>query len=397
MKRVFQTVGQNGAKLGVGNEELPGQPGFHLQPDAHAPGFIRKGRAQQIEQFVFTKPLGRNGVHISLHFFDVLLRLLRLVSGQKAFNSGQMMAHIMLIDSDLGFHAPQSLHLDFRLFQLRLQHGALQLGVRPGLHLLVIGGEKQYIKDDESGGEKLIQRPNPHGQRVGVHHGGVVKKVVGHGQAAEQQQRLGGCCHRFVGGAHKITAQQQENGEDHQGVADLPRQGRAGDGGDHQIGPPGRLAAQIGRTHADQRDAHRLFQREDQNEHQRQMHDQGVELLGGIFAEHQPAGGLDQQEQRAQDQDQPLLAAVFPPARNEGAEEQPVDQHQPVIKRAQRGQKRHGLTPLFPQTADSCIPFAAAGTAAATPGGSFRRRCARRRGTAPTPAAYSQCKTGGCA
>ena len=133
--------------------------------------------------------------------------------------------------------------------------------------------------------------------------------------------------------------QQQKNGKDQQGVADFACQGRAGDGGDHQVDPPGQLAAQIGCADADQRDAHRLFQRQDQDQHQRKMNDQGIELLGNAFAQNQPAWGLDQQEQWAQGNDQPLLPAVFPATCNGGAEKKPVDQYQTIVKRAQRGQK----------------------------------------------------------
>ena len=133
--------------------------------------------------------------------------------------------------------------------------------------------------------------------------------------------------------------QQQKNGKDQQGVADFTGQGRSGDGGDRQISPPGQLTAQIGRADADQRDAHRLFQRQDQDQHQRKMDDQGIELLCGTLPEDQPAWGLDQQEQRAQDNDQSLLPAVLPPTCTGGAQKKPVDQYQTIVKRAQRGQK----------------------------------------------------------
>ena len=69
------------------------------------------------------------------------------------------------------------------------------------------------------------------------------------------------------------------------------------------------------------------------------MDDQGIELLGGTLAQDQPAGSLDQQEQRTQGNDQPLLSAFFPAAGDGGAEEQPLEQYQSVIERAQRGQK----------------------------------------------------------
>lgn len=53
-KRVFQSVGQNGAQLGVRNAQRCGEAELRRQPDAVLLRLFRKRGAQQIDQLVFT-------------------------------------------------------------------------------------------------------------------------------------------------------------------------------------------------------------------------------------------------------------------------------------------------------------------------------------------------------
>jgi len=85
----------------------------------------------------------------------------------------------------------------------------------------------------------------------------------------------------------------------------------------------------------DQCDASRFLQREDQDEQQRQMHDQGIELLGGTEAQKQPTKRLNQQKQRAQDDDQPLLRTCCEAACYMDTEVEPENCHQLIIKYTQ--------------------------------------------------------------
>ena len=102
MQCVFQTIGEHGAKLCIGDGELLWQFGLHRQPDIHVFGFTRKGRTQQIDKLVFTEPLGRDSFQIGANILEIVLCLLRFSNGQEPFNYVQMMAHIVLIDRYLG-------------------------------------------------------------------------------------------------------------------------------------------------------------------------------------------------------------------------------------------------------------------------------------------------------
>ena len=53
-ERVFQSVGQNGAQLGVWNAQRCGEAELRRQPDAVLLRLFRKRGAQQIDQLVFT-------------------------------------------------------------------------------------------------------------------------------------------------------------------------------------------------------------------------------------------------------------------------------------------------------------------------------------------------------
>ena len=54
VERVFQSVGQNGAQLGVWNAQRCGEAELRRQPDAVLLRLFRKRGAQQIDQLVFT-------------------------------------------------------------------------------------------------------------------------------------------------------------------------------------------------------------------------------------------------------------------------------------------------------------------------------------------------------
>lgn len=144
---------------------------------------------------------------------------------------------------------------------------------------------------------------------------------------------------------HKKAVKHIKDGKHKDRVADLPRQLRACDRSCGKADPVRQLAAKISRAHADKRRAEGLFQRKDQDKHQRQVHDQRIDLPREALTPKQPEWQLDKQKQRAEGKNKPLFPLVLPAAGNERAEKQSVDQHKAIIDDAQQFKGRHRLTP----------------------------------------------------
>lgn len=191
-----------------------------LIPEASA--FFVKEEQSRLRSSFSQKCFGGDGIHVTLNLLNVRLGLLRLIGGKKATDSRHMVAHIMLIDRHLHLHISKALHFHLRLLQPGHQHGALQLGIRLGLHLLEVGSEKNHIEDDECRGKKLIHRLDSHRQCVGVYHSGVVKEVVGHRQTAKKQKRRRGNRHGTVGRTYKIPVQKQKKRVELQSYSRFP-------------------------------------------------------------------------------------------------------------------------------------------------------------------------------
>lgn len=139
MQCVLKPVGQDRAQLGIRQRELSGQLCAHLKRDPLLFRLLRKRGDQQIDKAVGAVAARHDRVRICIYPADIRTGLIRLLRGKEGVDRAKMMTHIMLIDSHLRLSAAQTLHLDLRLLQLRLQHGALQLRIRLRLHLAVIG------------------------------------------------------------------------------------------------------------------------------------------------------------------------------------------------------------------------------------------------------------------
>ena len=57
VKGVFQTVGQDGAELRVGNGEIMRQFGIHAQPNSFTLRPVGKSRTQKVDQLIFAEAL----------------------------------------------------------------------------------------------------------------------------------------------------------------------------------------------------------------------------------------------------------------------------------------------------------------------------------------------------
>ena len=333
-QRVFQRVAQEGAQLRVGDRQPVGQLRLHRQLGLRLLRLVREGRAQQVHQLVFAEAAGRDRLDVRAYLLDVLLRLLRL-TGEKPIQHIQVVAHIVLVDGGLRLHLAEGVHVAAGLLQLRFQHGTPHLRVRAVLHLVVEGGQEQDVERHQQRGHKFIHRLDAGVQGVGVHGGGVVEDVVGHRQAAEQHQRLLGVGHGGVGGAHQKAVEQVEQSHQQQHIRKAADNFAAGDRLHGVFAPFQRLAAQVRRAGADDGHAHGLFQHDHQQQHQRQVHQQRVELLRGTHAQHQSRRGLQHQKHRAHQPHHPLFAAGGAAAGDAHGQQQTVDQHQRVIEHLQ--------------------------------------------------------------
>ena len=340
-QRVLQRVGQQGTQLRIADGQLARYPGVHLQLHTGALRPLREGGAQQVHRLIFAEPAGGDGLHVRLHPLDVVLSLLGLSGGQQTADHVQVVPHIVLVHRRLHLGRPHGIHLLLRLLQLHLQQGALHLRVGALLRLNVEGGQEQDIERDEHRGQKLVQRLDTGVQRVGVHRGGVIEDVIGARQAAEQQQRPPRVGHGAVGRRHEVPPEQTVDPADQQDVHDIGGHGVMGQGLHGDAAPPGRLTAQIGRAGADDGHAPRPLQHRYQDQHQRQVHDDGIDLLDAGLTQGQPAQRLHQQERQTQIQDHPLLPRRFAAAGNGHIQHQSVDQHQAVVEDVQRGGDIH--------------------------------------------------------
>ena len=320
---------------------MGGDPCVHVQGNA---GFFRlldEGGAQQIHRLVLAEAAGGEGLHVGLDLLDVLLGLLGAAGGQKAADHVQVVAHVVLVHRRLHLRLAQGVHLLLGLLQLYLQQGALHLGAGTLLALDVEGGQEQDVEHHQHRGQELVEGLNAGIQRIGVDGGGVVKNVIAAGKAPEQQQGGGGTGHGAVGRGHEVPAEQVERPAQQHDIHQIAGHGAVGQGLHGHAAPAGRLAAEIGGGGADDGDAPGLFQRQHQNQHQRQMDDQGVDLLDSQLAQRQPAQELDHQKAGAQVRDQTLLAGGIAAAGDEHIKRQPVDQHQSVIEHVQQGRDIH--------------------------------------------------------
>ena len=111
----------------------------------------------------------------------------------------------MLIHGRLRGGRAQGVHLRPALAQLHLQHGALGLrrGAPPALDM--VGGQEHEIKHDERRGQKFDDGAALGVEHIGINRRGIIEAVIGHGQAAEQQQRRPRACHGVVGRVGKIN------------------------------------------------------------------------------------------------------------------------------------------------------------------------------------------------
>ena len=294
----------------------------------------------------------------------------------------------MLVNGGLHLGPAERVYLDPRLLQTGFEHGVLHFRLHTPAVERVIGREEDHIKDDERRGQKFIDRPVAAVERVGIDDRGVIENVVCRGKAAEQKQRVRRGRHGRVGGTDEKAVEQIEDRPDHERIADLSDPLGAGEGRGRQLHPARELTAEISRADAHQRHGGPLFQNEDQNERQRQVDDERIEPLCRIHAQRQPAHALDEQEQRAGRENERPLPRILPAAGNEGAQEQSVEQHQPVVENAERGHRGHRLTPPSARTAASCSPFEAADTKGARPAAFCPKRCADRRAKAPRSVTY---------
>jgi len=198
----------------------------------------------------------------------------------------------------------------------------------------MVSSEKRHIKDNERSGEKLGQRRNTRIQCVGVDNSAVVKDIVHKRETAEQKQDLRGVGHGIVGDPDEIAAQQQIDRNNNESIADLTNQRRAGQRRERQIEPSGKLAAKVSGAYADHGQAKLLFQSKNEDKNQGKMNEQWIKLFCCIDSPSQPEKALDQQEQRTQGENKPLLPLGTPASGNVGAEKQAVDQNQAIIKNA---------------------------------------------------------------
>ena len=309
------------------------------------PGLFRERGAQQIDRLVFAVSFWRDGGQIGLYPLDIFLRLLRIARSQQTMQHIQMMAHIMLVNSGLTLRPAQSVHFGAGLLLLCQQPGIFQIGLHLPVCLHVIQRQEENVKQNDNRGQKLIQHLNSGIQRIGINGGGIVENVIRNGQTAEQPEGGGGACDGVIGRTDEVSPEQEKNGNDDDGIADFSQQGRAGDGGDSQIDAAGQLTAEVRRAGADHRHPQRALEHEKQNQHQRQVNQQRIQLLYRNNAQTEPAKTLRNQKYGTDGQNDPFLLPIIPTACDGDGEEQSVNQNQSVIEEGEYLIKRHGINP----------------------------------------------------
>lgn len=135
-----------------------------------------------------------------------------------------MMAHIVLISGGLSLRLAQGGHLRLCLLQLPLHQGIQQLCLGPPLELLTVGGGINHVKQPYHSGKRFRYYLAAGVEKVGIDGRGVGEKVENDGQAAKEEQGLGGFGRRAPGGGRKIPLQQQKNGDNDDRIDDLSRQ-----------------------------------------------------------------------------------------------------------------------------------------------------------------------------
>lgn len=192
------------------------------------------------------------------------------------------MAHVVAVDDGLGVRLTQGGHLHLGLLKLRSHQGIEQLRLRPLLKLMAVGGSIDHIKEPHHRGNGLCHDPAAGIENVGVNRSGVVKNAVNDRQSAKQKQGSGGFGHSVPGGRYKITQQEEEDGGDDDGIENLPRQCRSGDGGDDDLAKAGELAAEVAGADNHHRHRRRFLQDKDKNQQYREEGNQRVDLFGRL-------------------------------------------------------------------------------------------------------------------
>ena len=141
------------------------------------------------------------------------------------------------------------------------------------------------------------------------------------------------------------AAIKKEDRRDNDGIRNLSRQRRSGDGGNHNTAAAGKLTAEIGGADADQRDPHRLFQAKGQPQQQGEVDVQGVKLLGGVYSHQQPERGLEGQKNRAQRKENDPIPLTFAPPGKGHAQSHAEKKHQREVDPAQNIYKSHFFSP----------------------------------------------------
>ena len=149
--------------------------------------------------------------------------------------------------------------------------------------------------------------------------------------------------------ADKIAPQNEKQRDDERRVADLPRKLGARRHRDDHAHPVWKLAAQIRRVHADERHADRPFERKHEQQHQRQVHDHGVELFYRLQPKHGVKQNLKRQKYRAHKRDQPLLARCFAAAGDFRAEKSSENKNAAIVYGAENPKHHRSALPLLEQ------------------------------------------------
>ena len=254
------------------------------------------------------------------------------------------MAHIVTIHRRLLPGLQKLLRLLPGCGKLHRKDGILKLRLAALLHLIVIKGDKAQIEKRHGCRKELIDHPNPLIKGIGVNGSRIIEEIVSQRQPSEQPQRLLGIGHGRIGSRGKILPEKKIKKDKENHVSQLKGQLLPENRQKQRPHPTGQLTAEIRRQDADQRDPCRSLHRPRQRQPEGKMRKKGIELLGFLQTQNLPADRLQEQNKAVEDKKHRPIPLTMKPAGKPNGQKHPVKQHQPVIGKAQKLRKGHGVS-----------------------------------------------------
>ena len=294
---VFKDVGEEAAQVGLGQGGAASGLHGHITAYAEALRAVDVRRQKKVQRLTAAIAAHGGAADLFGNAADVLLRLFGVSAGDAVGYVLQMVVHVVAVDGELVLRLTVFVYLLFRVLCRHFVCQLFKLELALAADDLDIADVKDEVHDD-------YQRAHPlrHGRaaavhQIAVHRYHIVVHIVHQRNGDEEKLHLTALQPELTHMRRHGPGHEQQQGDCH---GDLHRKRDLRTAGkeacDQRAAPLARDAEQIGRQHGYHRHQHGAFIPENEDEKQRQVYHQRIELEKFILAEEEEHGDLKREQ-----------------------------------------------------------------------------------------------------